>query len=154
MTDDRMALKALVEKGSDAELLAEMLGFVANRLMALDAEVLCNAKAYERSAERANHRNGYRDRAWQTRAGRVDLKVPKLRKGCYFPEFLEPRRTAEKALVCCQRLMNRLLGVHRGGFWLIVTLESEDETQIRTTRHSLRQTCQRHPPGDAQALFG
>ena len=56
--------------------------------------------------------------------------------------------------VCCQRLMNRLLGVHRGGFWLIVTLESEDETQIRTTRHSLRQTCQRHPPGDAQALFG
>ena len=98
MTDDRMALKALVEKGSDAELLAEMLGFVANRLMALDAEVLCNAKAYERSAERANHRNGYRDRAWQTRAGRVDLKVPKLRKGCYFPEFLEPRRTAEKAL--------------------------------------------------------
>jgi len=98
MTDDRMALKALVEKGSDAELLAEMLGFVANRLMALDAEVLCNAKAYERSDERANHRNGYRDRAWQTRAGRVDLKVPKLRKGSYFPEFLEPRRTAEKAL--------------------------------------------------------
>lgn len=98
MTDDRMTLKALVEKGSDAELLAEMLGFVANRLMALDAEVLCNAKAWERSAERANHRNGYRERAWQTRAGRVDLKVPKLRKGSYFPQFLEPRRTAEKAL--------------------------------------------------------
>ena len=74
MTDDRMALKALLYKSSDSELLAEMIGFVANRLMALDAEVLCNAKAYERSAERANHRNGYRDRAWQTRAGRIDLK--------------------------------------------------------------------------------
>ena len=98
MTDDRMALKALVEKGSDAELLAEMLGFVANRLMALDAEGLCNAQAYERSAERSNHRNGYRGRVWETRAGRIELKVPKLRKGSYFPEFLEPRRTAEKAL--------------------------------------------------------
>ena len=50
--------------------------------------------------------------------------------------------------------MNRLLGTHRGGFWLIVTLESEDETQIRTTRHSLGKTCQRHPPRDAQTVFG
>jgi len=98
MTDDRMALKALLEKGSDAELLSEMLGFVANRLMVLDVETLCNARAHERTDERVNHRNGYRDRAWQTRAGSVALKVPKLRKGSYFPEFLEPRRAAEKAM--------------------------------------------------------
>ena len=98
MTDDRMALKALVEKASDRELLAGMLGFVAERLMALDVETLCNAAPHERSGERINHRNGYRDRAWQTRAGTVALKVPKLRKGAYFPEFLEPRRAAEKAM--------------------------------------------------------
>lgn len=98
MTDDRMALKALVEKASDTELLGHMLGFVADRLMALDVEALCNAGPHERAEERTNHRNGYRERNWQTRAGAVALKVPKLRKGSYFPEFLEPRRAAEKAM--------------------------------------------------------
>ncbi len=51
-----------------------------------------------RSPERLNHRNGYRERAWDTRVGRIDLAIPKLRKGSYLPSFLEPRRTAEKAL--------------------------------------------------------
>ena len=60
MTDDRMALKALLEKGSDTELLSKMLAFVANRLMAFDAEQLCGARAHERSDERINHRNGYK----------------------------------------------------------------------------------------------
>ena len=59
---------------------------------------LTGAEHGERTPERINHRNGYRDRPWETRAGTVDLKVPKLRKGSYFPGFLEPRRTAEKAL--------------------------------------------------------
>jgi putative transposase len=58
----------------------------------------CGAGYDEKSAERLNSRNGYRDRTWDTRAGRVELKIPKLRQGSYFPEFLEPRRTAEKAL--------------------------------------------------------
>jgi transposase-like protein len=98
MTDDRMALKALLEKASDTEMLAGMLGFVADRLMSLDVELLCNAGPHERAEERTNHRNGYRERNWQTRAGSVALKVPKLRKGSYFPEFLEPRRAAEKAM--------------------------------------------------------
>ena len=98
MTDDRMALRALLEKASDTELLAEMLGFVADRLMALDVDRLCGAGVHERSNARSNYRNGYRDRAWQTRAGTVDVHIPKLRKGSYFPEFLEPRRAAEKAL--------------------------------------------------------
>lgn len=98
MTDDRMALKAALEKASDTELLSHMLGFVAEKLMALDIETLCNASRHERTGERANYRNGYRERSWETRAGTVDLKVPKLRKGSYFPEFLEPRRVAEKAM--------------------------------------------------------
>ena len=93
-----MALKGLLEKASDTELLAGMLGFVADRLMALDIDRLCGAEPHERSADRSNYRNGYRDRAWQTRAGAIDVHIPKLRKGSYFPEFLEPRRAAEKAL--------------------------------------------------------
>ncbi len=98
MTDDRLQLKALLDKASDTELLGEMLTFVANRLMTLDVEALCNAERHERTGGRTNHRNGYRDRTWQTRAGTVALKVPKVRKGSYFPEFLEPRRAAEKAM--------------------------------------------------------
>jgi transposase-like protein len=98
MTDDKIALRDLLEKGSDASLLREMIGFAAQRLMELEAEGLCGAGHGERSPERVNQRNGYRDRDWQTRAGAVELRIPKLRKGSYFPAFLEPRRTSEKAL--------------------------------------------------------
>ncbi len=98
MTDMRMALAELLEKGSDADLLREMVGFVAQRMMDLDVEGICGAEHGERSAERSNWRNGYRDRAWETRSGTVPLKIPKLRRGSYFPGFLEPRKTAEKAL--------------------------------------------------------
>ncbi|MDQ3028367.1 MAG: IS256 family transposase [Pseudomonadota bacterium] len=98
MTDMRMALAELLEKGSDADLLREMVGFVAQRMMDLDVEGICGAEHGERSADRSNWRNGYRDRAWETRSGTVPLKIPKLRRGSYFPGFLEPRRTAEKAL--------------------------------------------------------
>ena len=96
--NDMMTLRALLEKSSDADLLREMIGFAAERLMALEVEGLTGAAPGERSPERINHRNGYRDRVWETRAGTVELKIPKLRKGSYFPGFLEPRRTAEKAL--------------------------------------------------------
>jgi len=93
-----MALAELAEKGADADLLREMIQFVAQRMMEMDVEGLCAAGYGERSPERANSRNGYRERAWDTRAGGVGLKIPKLRQGSYFPGFLEPRRTAEKAL--------------------------------------------------------
>ena len=98
MTKASMALAELAEKGPDADLLRQMIQFVAQRLMDMDVETLCGAAYGERSAERANSRNGYRERVWETRAGAVDLKLPKLRSGSYFPGFLEPRRTAEKAL--------------------------------------------------------
>ena len=99
MTEDKIALRALLEKGSDTNFLREMIGFAAERLMALETDGLCGASPGERSAERRNQRNGYRDRDWQTRAGTVELRIPKLRKGSYFPAFLEPRRMAEKALI-------------------------------------------------------
>ncbi len=78
MTDDMVTLRTLLEKSSDADLLREMIGFAADRLMALEVEGLCGAGHGARSAERLNHRNGYRDRLWETRAGAVDLKIPKL----------------------------------------------------------------------------
>jgi putative transposase len=98
MTDDKIALSTLLEKSSDASFLREMIGFAAERLMQLETEAVCNAAPGERSADRRNQRNGYRDRDWETRAGTVELRIPKLRKGSYFPAFLEPRRMAEKAL--------------------------------------------------------
>jgi len=98
MAIDRLALQTLLEKGSDEDLVREMTAFVAHRLMDLEVEGLTNAAHGERSPERTNSRNGYRERAWHTRSGTIDLKIPKLRKGSYFPTFLEARRAAEKAL--------------------------------------------------------
>ena len=98
MTDDMMTLRTLLEKSSDTDLLREMIGFTAQRLMALEVESLTGAAPGERGPDRLNQRNGYRERDWETRAGTVELRIPKLRKGSYFPAFLEPRRMAEKAL--------------------------------------------------------
>jgi putative transposase len=98
MTDEMMSLQALLEKSSDTDLLREMIGFAAHRLMELEVETLTGAARGERSADRLTHRNGYRERDWETRAGTVELRIPKLRRGSYFPGFLEPRRLAEKAL--------------------------------------------------------
>ena len=98
MTDDKIALRALLEKGADTNFLRDMIGFAAERLMALETEALCGAAVGERTPDRRNQRNGYRDRDWDTRAGTVELRIPKLRHGSYCPGFLEPRRIAEKAL--------------------------------------------------------
>lgn len=99
MTDERMALLELVEKAADSDLVREMLAFAAERIMEMEVESVAGAPKGVRSPLRENHRNGYRERDWDTRAGRIELAIPKLRRGSYLPSFLEPRRTAEKALV-------------------------------------------------------
>jgi Transposase, Mutator family len=111
MTNEMMTLRSLVEKTSDADLLRDMLlklvakrsfdavdqtkakegrrlGFVAERLMELEVGGLSGASWGEKSPERLVQRSGYRDRVWETRAGTVELCIPKLRKGSYFPGFL------------------------------------------------------------------
>jgi hypothetical protein len=99
MTDQETALRALLAKGTDASFLREMISFASERLMELEVGGLTGAAHGEPSPDRLVQRNGYRQRDWETRAGKVELCIPKLRKGTYFPAFLEPRRTAEKALV-------------------------------------------------------
>ena len=98
MTDENMNLRDLLEKTADTDFLREMIGFTAQRLMELEVGSLTGAPHGSRAPNRLTHRNGYREREWETRAGTVELRIPKLRKGSYFPGFLEPRRMAEKAL--------------------------------------------------------
>jgi len=99
MTDMSMALNELLEKReASSDFLRDTLTFLLQELMEQEVNGRCGAERYTRSDERITHRNGYRDRPLETRLGRVDLKVPKLREGSYFPGFLEPRRMSEKAL--------------------------------------------------------
>jgi putative transposase len=98
MTDDMMNLRTLVEKTPDADLLREMIGYAAQRLMELEVEGQTGAAYGEKTSEGLAQRNGYRDRIWETRAGTVELHNSKLRRDPYFPGFLDPRRMAEKAL--------------------------------------------------------
>src|SRR6476469_5825411 len=99
MTDDRVALIEAFQKADDGNILRSLAETVLQILMEADVEGLIGASRYERSGERSTYRNGYRERSLDTRLGTLNLKVPKLRTGSYFPGFLEPRRTVEKALV-------------------------------------------------------
>jgi transposase-like protein len=87
-----------------------MLAFAAERIMEVEVELRTGAAKGMRSPLREVQRNGYRERDWDTRAGRIALEIPKLRKGSYLPSFLEPRRTAEKALVALA-IVSRTNGV-------------------------------------------
>jgi transposase-like protein len=99
VADDSMALLELVEKHADDDLFRELGQWVLQRLMDMEVEQHVGAGPHERSERRTTHRNGYRDRRLETRLGRMDLRIPKLRSGSYFPSFLEPRKASEHALV-------------------------------------------------------
>ncbi len=107
MAEDRMALLEALRKGTEPgeevgagdDFLRRALSWLVHELMAAEVSAQIGADRYERTAERTTQRNGARSRDWDTRLGTVDLRIPKLRAGSYFPTFLEPRRRAEQALV-------------------------------------------------------
>src|SRR5438270_13618709 len=98
MTEERMALAELLQKSGDGDFLRTVAEAVLQILMEADVEGLIGAGRHERSADRLNYRNGYRDRRLDTRLGPLSLRIPKLRQGSYFPPFLEPRKPAETSL--------------------------------------------------------
>ena len=99
MTEDRLPLADLLAKAGDGDFLRSVAEAVVQLLMETDVEGVIGAGRHERSGERTTYRNGYRDRTLDTRLGSLQLRIPKLRQGSYFPPFLEPRKTSEKALV-------------------------------------------------------
>src|SRR6201986_5071381 len=99
MTEERLVLAELLEKAGEGNFLRAVAGAVLQLLMEADVEGLIGAGRYERSGERTTWRNGYRDRALDTRLGALQLRIPKLRQGSYFPPFLEARKGSEKALI-------------------------------------------------------
>jgi putative transposase len=107
-----------------ADVLREGVGLVLREVMELEAAQATGAERYERSSERQTYRNGYRPREWDTRVGTIDLKVPRVRDGSYFPSLLDPRKRAERALVSVVQeayvhgvSTRRVAGTHRSGCW-------------------------------------
>ena len=99
MTDNTMTLLLdQIQASTDGDFLRAIAAHTLQRLMEFEVDSLIGAGRHERSDERTTYRNGYRERQLETRLGTLDLKIPKLRQGTYFPAFLEPRKTAEKAL--------------------------------------------------------
>ena len=99
MTEDRLPLAELMAKAGDGDFLRSVAEAVVQLLMETDVDGLIGAGRHERTPERSTYRNGYRDRTLDTRLGSLQLRIPKLRQGSYFPPFLEPRKISEKALV-------------------------------------------------------
>ena len=103
MTETNMPLIELLRKHDDGDFLRAVAEAVLQLLMDHDVEGVIGARRRERAEGRLTYRNGYRDRELKTRLGSLNLRVPKLRQGSYFPGFLEPRRASEKALVAVIR---------------------------------------------------
>ena len=102
MAESSLSLDELVRKlmgDEHADVLRESLAWFVGELMEAEVSGQIGAGLHEKAPERTTHRNGYRERLWRTRAGEVELAIPRLRSGSYFPSFLEPRSRSEKALV-------------------------------------------------------
>jgi putative transposase len=99
---DRMTIAEVVRevlRDEHADVIRESVRAVAQELMEVEISELIGAERGERTEDRATHRNGYRPRRWDTRAGEIELQIPKIRQGSYFPSFLQPRKRSEQALV-------------------------------------------------------
>ena len=99
---DRMTIEEVVRevlREEHGDVIRESVKAVARELMEAEVSELIGAAHGERTEDRATHRNGYRPRRWDTRAGEIELQIPKIRQGSYFPSFLQPRKRSEQALV-------------------------------------------------------
>ena len=101
MTAEEVVARMLSDEHTD--LVRDSLAWMVEQLMEAEVSELIGAERGERSEDRSTHRNGYRPRRWDTRAGELELAIPKLRKGSYFPSFLQPRKRSEQALVAVVR---------------------------------------------------
>jgi hypothetical protein len=129
MTDDRLPLAELLAKAGDGDFLRSVAEAVVQLLMETDVEGLIGAGRHERTGERTTYRNGYRDRSLDTRLGSLQLRIPKLRQGSYFPPFLEPRKTSEKALVAViQEAWDHVR--QRGGIWGLLEVASDHAATV------------------------
>jgi transposase-like protein len=137
--------------GASPDLLRDMIKTFAEALMGADADAVCGAEYRARSAERTNSRNGYRGREWDTRAGTIEVAIPKLRAGSYFPDWLlERRRRAEQALVTVvatayllgvsTRRMERLVET------LGITRLSKSQVSVMFNEYALRAAVLSLPP--------
>ena len=103
MVKERVGSLAWLRKqleDADKDLLREIVKGIVEALMGNEADSMCGAPYRQPSQDRVNHRNGYHNRRWDTRVGTIDLAIPRLRKGTYFPEWLlDPRRRSERAVV-------------------------------------------------------
>ena len=97
MTAEKVVSQLLSDEHAD--LVRDSLRWMVEQLMEAEVSELIGAERGERTPDRATHRNGYRSRRWDTRAGELELAIPKLRRGSYFPSFLSPRKRSEQALV-------------------------------------------------------
>ena len=108
MVKHRMDLWELLRKrgmDGDVDFLREALRVLVDGIMDAEVSAQIGAEHSERSPERVTYRNGYRNRTWDTRVGTMELHIPKLREGSYFPSLLEPRRRSEKALLAVIQLV-------------------------------------------------
>src|SRR3954447_24952871 len=98
---DSMAIEEVVRMvmTEHGDVIRESVRWVVQEVMEAEVSELIGAERGERTEDRATHRNGYRARRWDTRAGEIELQIPKLRRGSYFPSFLQPRKRSEQALV-------------------------------------------------------
>jgi len=106
MAKAKMDLSAFVGKlleEQDGDTLREGIRVLAQALMESEVSGLIGAERYERSGERSSYRNGYRLRSWDTRVGTIELAIPRVRTGSYFPSLLEPCRRAERCRRWCAR---------------------------------------------------
>lgn len=99
MTIDKMTFLEVLNQDQDKDFLAEVSKLTLERLMDYEVTAQTGASYYARDEDRKNYRNGYRERAFDTRLGTLNLEIPKLREGSYFPTFLESRKRSEKALI-------------------------------------------------------